>query len=96
MMTKDQFRAALEDLLVVPRGALRDDDSRETVKGWSSLADVQIMILLETELGIEDSETLEYERVGDLVAALEGRGAFGLPHAASQAAPREGLAGSTR
>ena len=75
-MTKAEFRAALEDILQVPRGSLRDDDTRDTVKRWSSLADVQIMVLLESELRLEDPEMLSYESIGDLMDALEGRRAF--------------------
>ena len=75
-MTKNEFRATLEDLLEIPRGSLRDEDTRETVKMWSSLVDVQIMFLLESELELEDPEMLSYDSVGDLIVALEQRGAF--------------------
>ena len=43
---------------------------------WSSLVDVQIMFLLESELELEDPEMLSYDSVGDLIVALEQRGAF--------------------
>ena len=67
----------LEDLFSVNRGALRDDDSRLSVPTWTSLADVQITVMLASDLGLDDeAETLEYETVGDLMAALDARGAF--------------------
>jgi len=76
-MTQRQFRSLLEDLLAVDRGTLRNEDSRQSIRGWTSLADVQITLVLATELGLEDAaETLEYETVGDLMSLLEANGAF--------------------
>ena len=76
-MTKRQFRAVLEDLLAVDRGTLRDEDSRQSIRGWTSLADVQITLVLATELGLDDAaENLEYETVGDLMSVLDANGAF--------------------
>jgi len=76
-MTKRQFRIVLEDLLGVERGALRDDDSRLSIAAWTSLVDVQILVVLASELGLDDAaETLEYETVGDLMAALDAHNAF--------------------
>jgi hypothetical protein len=76
-MTQRQFRSLLEDLLAVDRGTLRNEDSRQSIRGWTSLADVQITLVLATELGLEDAaENLEYETVGDLMSLLEANGAF--------------------
>ena len=76
-MTKRQFRAVLEDLLAVNRGTLRDEDSRQSIRGWTSLVDVQITVVLASEFGMEDAaENLEYETVGDLMAVLDANGAF--------------------
>jgi len=76
-MTKRQFRAMLEDLLAVERGTLRDEDSRQSIAGWTSLVDVQITLVMASELGLEDAaETLEYATVGDLMAILDATGAF--------------------
>ncbi|HKT81644.1 MAG TPA: hypothetical protein VJP86_15560 [Vicinamibacterales bacterium] len=76
-MTKRQFRTVLEDLFGVDRGTLRDDDSRHTIPAWTSLVDVQITVVLASELGLEDvAETLEYESVGDLMSVLDAHGAF--------------------
>jgi hypothetical protein len=77
-VTERQFRSALEDLFSLDRGALRDEDSRLTVPAWTSLADVQITVMLASELGLDDAEaeTLEYETIGDLMAALDAQGAF--------------------
>jgi acyl carrier protein len=77
-MTKQAFRSVLEDILSIAPGSLRDSDSRETVEAWTSLADVQIMVAMGSELGIEeDPDMLSYESVGDLLAALDARDAFG-------------------
>jgi len=76
-MTKQAFRSVLEDILSVQPGTLRDSDTRETLPDWTSLADVQILVAMGSELGIEeDTEMLSYETVGELLAALDEKGAF--------------------
>jgi acyl carrier protein len=51
---------------------LQDSDSRDTIESWSSIADVQIVTYLSSELGIEpDAELIEAETFGDLVKKLE-------------------------
>jgi hypothetical protein len=76
-MTKTAFRSSLEDIFEIPRGALRDVDTRDSVPAWTSVADVQILTLVTSELGVEpDLELLEAESVGDLIGALEERGVF--------------------
>jgi acyl carrier protein len=76
-MTRSGFLRAIEEILGVPRHALKESDSRETIEGWTSLADVQLFGLIENELGIEaDGELIEAETVGELVRILAGRGAF--------------------
>jgi acyl carrier protein len=75
LMTRADFQAGVEDILAVPRGTLKDTDSRDTVESWSSIADVQIVTYLSSELGIEpDAELIEAETFGDLVKKLEERG----------------------
>ena len=70
-MTADAFRSVLEDILEVPRGSLRDSDSRETLKSWSSLADVQILVAIASELGIDpDPSFLEIDTIGGLFEKL--------------------------
>jgi acyl carrier protein len=76
-MTKLDFKSALEDILAMPRGTLRDDDTRETVPGWSSLVDVQILAYLSSECAIDpDGDLLAAESVADLVELLEEREAI--------------------
>jgi hypothetical protein len=68
----------LEEVLAMPHGALRDEDDRQTVGTWTSLADVQIMVIMASELGMgDDAETLDYGTVGELLSALDERGVFG-------------------
>lgn len=76
-MTRKAFYAAIEDILGVPHGSLRDCDTRDTIGTWSSVADVQILTAISSQFGIEpDPQLLEAETVGDLLAALEARNAF--------------------
>lgn len=73
-MTRSGFKAVLEDILAVPRGSLTDADSRDTVEGWSSIADVQILTSITSEFGLEpEADLLEAETVGDLLDVLELR-----------------------
>jgi len=76
-MTRSAFKTVLEDILGAPRGALKDTDTRETVAGWSSIADVQILTYIANEFGIEaDLSLLEAESIGDLMRVLEERRAL--------------------
>ena len=74
-MTKGAFKTLLEEILNVPAGRLAASDGRESVEGWSSLVDVEILTVIFSELGV-DAETIEYETVGDLLTQLDARGAF--------------------
>lgn len=76
-MTIFSFRDALEDILGVSRGGLQDSDSRESVKTWSSIADVQILAMIASETGVEpEADVVQAETVGDLLRVLEERNAF--------------------
>ena len=76
-MTRAAFRSMLEEILSVPPGSLQDSDTRETVEGWSSLVDVQLMTVMGSELALdEDPELVSFESVGELLDELERRGAF--------------------
>lgn len=77
IMTRNTFYTALEDILEMPHGSLKDSDSRDTIATWSSLADVQILAVIASEFGIEpEAELMEAETVGDLIQALEARSVF--------------------
>ena len=76
-MTKAAFLATLEGILGVAPGALQATDTRESVPGWSSLTDVNILTVIFSELGIEaEEELLDYKSVGELLDILDGHGAF--------------------
>lgn len=76
-MTKTGFQSVVEDILGLSPGTLKDDDGRDNVAAWTSVADVQLFTVIESEFGIEpDPELLEAERAGDLMRILETRGAF--------------------
>jgi acyl carrier protein len=76
-MTRFAFLFLLEDILGVPRGSLKESDTRDTIAGWSSIADVQILTSIASEFGIEpDAPLMEAESIGDLLCVLEGRSAF--------------------
>ena len=75
LMTKPAFKALLEEILRVPPGHLSDGDTRASVENWSSLADVEILTVISSELGV-DAELLEYDTVGELLTQLEERQVF--------------------
>ena len=76
-MTRGAFLTTLEETLGVEPGALKLTDTRESVKGWSSLTDVTILTVIFSELGIEaEDDLLDYKTVGDLLEILERRDAF--------------------
>jgi acyl carrier protein len=76
-MTRSAFKTTLEEILQIPRGSLKESDSRETVANWSSIADVQILTTITSEFGLEpDMALLEAETVSDLLEALETKNAF--------------------
>jgi acyl carrier protein len=76
-MTRSAFKTALEEILQMPRGSLKESDSRETVASWSSIADVQILTTITSEFGLDpDMALLEAETVGDLLEALDTKNAF--------------------
>jgi acyl carrier protein len=76
-MTRSGFKAALEEILQLPCGSLQESDSRETVAGWSSIADVQILTTITSEFELEpDTALLEAETVSDLLDALETKNVF--------------------
>jgi len=78
-MTKAAFKKVLEEILDVPPGSLAESDSRDTIAGWSSLTDVQILTAIWSELGEEsDSGDFEFETVGDLLALLDAKQAFSM------------------
>src|SRR5688500_1411406 len=76
-VTRGAFITTLEETLGVEPGALKMTDTRETVKGWSSLTDVTILTVIFSELGIEaEEDLLDYKTVGDLLEILDSRTAF--------------------
>lgn len=76
-MTKAAFIATLEEILGVRPGELRVTDTRETVPGWSSLIDVNILTVIFSELGIEaEEDLLDYQSVGELLEILDRLDAF--------------------
>lgn len=76
-MTRTNFVRALEEILGLERRTLREDNSRDSLEQWTSLADVQIFTLIESEFGIEPTEELlSAETVGDLLRILHKLGAF--------------------
>ena len=76
-MTRAAFLTTLEEILNVPPGRLEMTDTRESVAGWSSLTDVNILTVIFSELGIEaEEDLLDYQSVGELVDILDRRHAF--------------------
>ncbi len=76
-MTRGAFLATLEEILGVAPGGLRPSATRESVPGWSSLTDVNILTVIFSELGIEaEDDLLDYKTVGDLLDILDRLNAF--------------------
>jgi acyl carrier protein len=80
-MTSDRFKSILADLIHCKPGELRETDTRDTHAGWSSVADVQILVLIESDLQIEpDANFLDAftgcDNVGDLLRLLKEHNAF--------------------
>jgi len=76
-MTRAAFLTTLEEILNVPAGRLQAADTRESVPGWSSLTDVNILTVIFSELGIEaEEDLLDYKTVGELMDILDRRQAF--------------------
>ena len=74
-MTSAAFKAILEEILDVPRGTLKDEDSRETIPSWSSLTDVKLLTAISSEFGIDaDADLLTAETVRELVETVRSRG----------------------
>ena len=76
-MTRTHFIRALEEIFGLDPRTLREEGSRESIAEWTSLADVQIFSLIDSEFGIEPTEELiSAETVGDLLRILQHQGAF--------------------
>ena len=76
-MTRNSFKNLIEEVLGVTPNALTDSDTRETVEGWTSVADVQILTSVVSELGLEmDADLVQAETLGELLDGLEEKGAF--------------------
>jgi hypothetical protein len=76
-MTRNAFISTLEETLGLPPHGLRPSDTRDTVKGWSSLTDVSILTIVFSELGIEaEEDLLDYQTVGELLEILDRKHAF--------------------
>jgi acyl carrier protein len=76
-MTRAAFMTTLEEILGVAQGQLQLTDTRESVPGWSSLTDVNILTVIFSELGIEaEEDLLDYKSVGDLLDILDRLNAF--------------------
>jgi acyl carrier protein len=76
-MTRNAFISTLEETLGVPPAGLRPTDTRDTLKGWSSLTDVTILTIIFSELGLEaEEDLLDYKSVGELLDILDRKRAF--------------------
>ena len=76
-MTRNSFKNLIEEVLGVTPNALTASDTRETVEGWTSVADVQILTAVVSELGLEmDADLVQAETLGELLDGLEEKGAF--------------------
>lgn len=71
-MSRSEFQAAVEEILELPRGALKDSDSRDSVEAWTSIADLQILTFISSETGLEpEPDWMEAKTFGELVRKLQ-------------------------
>jgi acyl carrier protein len=76
-MNRAAFKKLLEDILNVKEGSLSEADTRESIEGWSSLTDVQILTAVWSELGVDcEADDFEFESIGELLARLDSAHAF--------------------
>ena len=76
-MTRTEFQYAVEDILKVPRGSLKESDSRDTVETWSSFSDLDIVECIERNFAFEaDADFMEAESFGEILKKLEGKRVF--------------------
>jgi acyl carrier protein len=76
-MTRIEFQHAVEDILKVPRGSLKETDSRETIESWSSFSDVEIVEFIEAKFGVEpEADLMEADTFGDILKNLESKQVF--------------------
>ena len=76
-MTRIEFQHAVEDILKVPRGSLKETDSRDTIETWSSFSDVEIVEFIERTFGVApEAELMEAETFGDILKNLEHKRVF--------------------
>lgn len=67
----------MEDILGLSPGVLKDSDTRESIPSWTSLADVNILTTISSELGIEpEAALLEATTFGEMIQWLDSQGAF--------------------
>jgi hypothetical protein len=76
-MTRTEFQEGVEDILKVPRGSLKDTDSRDTIEAWSSFSDLDIVEFIQHNFGFEpDADFMEAESFGDILRMLENKRVF--------------------
>ncbi len=61
-MIRNSFKILIEEVLGVTPNALTASDTRETVEVWTSVADVQNLPSVVSELGLEMDANLEAKR----------------------------------
>jgi acyl carrier protein len=73
-MTKSEFYHELEAIIEAPSGTIRGDEALRDLEGWSSLAVITFIAMVDEKLGMSVSpESLAKARtVPDLVALFPG------------------------
>lgn len=76
-MTRIEFQHAVEDILKVRRGTLKETDGRDTIEEWSSFTDVEIVELIEQSFGVvPEADLLEADTFGDILRNLDDKRVF--------------------
>lgn len=69
MMDKVVFLQKLDEIMSLPKGTIRGDESLESLKGWDSVALMSFIALLDEELSIRvtGKQIMQCRTVSDLV-----------------------------
>jgi acyl carrier protein len=73
--TLDRIREIISDVTRFPLGQIHADSTHETVEGWDSLAQINIIVAVEAEFGafFTPDEVYELNTVQKILNALQDR-----------------------
>lgn len=69
-MDKTTFLQKLDEIMTLPKGSTKGDESLAALKGWDSVALMSFIALLDEELGVRvtGKQVMQCETVAQLIA----------------------------